>query len=206
MPDSCEFSGAVLFRFCTHIRASAYSKCKQYYKTSNHKNGVLLHTFAGAGWFGFFLLLLSFDSLDAFLRAQSLFSHFYFRSPCEIEFIFAYILIYVWHCPYKVNEWVCVCYIFYIHLYTMRYDNEQWQPIKPSILIPYSAFLAWKWEQIFSSHCTAPSPHSVLSSFHLIVSLVVIFQLLCERQRHNTHTNIHHLRRQNKEKNKSKIP
>lgn len=43
-----------------------------------------------------------------FLRAQSLFSHFYFSSLCEIEFIFAYILIYVWHCPYKV----CACIVF----------------------------------------------------------------------------------------------
>lgn len=135
-----------------------------------------------------------------FLRAQSLFSHFYFYSPCEIEFIFRiHFDISVWHCPYKVNEWiwrVCVC-VLYLLFYTFRHNAiRQWTmaSIKSSILIPYSAFLAWNEKRSpfhFSSTFSTLNVLLSSSSFHLIVSLVVIFQLLCERHRHiftHTHT------------------
>lgn len=67
------------------------------------------YTYSMRDWLvRFFGTLCCFKCKRAFLRAQSLFSHFYFSSLCEIEFIFAYILIDVWHCPCKVSPSVCV--------------------------------------------------------------------------------------------------
>lgn len=222
MPDSWVFGCCLVSLFSKH--AHTYKHIQNANNTTNIEQHRAIKTdFYYTHWlvlffFAFSVLSVALNGsarvcLCFFLRAQSLFSHFYFYSPCEIEFIFrTHFDISVWHCPYKVNEWmrVCVC-VLYLLFHTFIHNAiRQWTmaPIKSSILIPYSAFLAWNEKRILFQFYSTSSTLNVLSSsssFHLIVSLVVIFQLLCERHRHIfTHTHTQHLKRQTR-KNKSKI-
>lgn len=115
------------------------------------------------------------ESVCFFLRAQSLFSHFYFSSLCEIEFIFAYILIYVWHCPYKVSECVCACIVYAtLYICTHSHTIQQWTmaSIKPSILIliPYFAFLPLEMKDENLSYFSPYLPLLPLTYIHLSAS------------------------------------
>lgn len=105
-------------------------------------------------------------------------------------------------CGIVLVKWARVCACHIIHLHASKHTMRQWTmaPIKPSILIPYFAFLSLEMRDERTSHILpslsclrAPYTHLCprRHSRHFISSFRLLFYFNCYVRASATHTNTH---------------